>query len=153
MRTLISLCVLVCSSSLFAASVEELTWMKGRWAGPYGPGTLEETWNDPRGDTMVAVVRMTAPDGTNMVELVIINEEDNTLVLRLQQFSPTYEPLSSSPQTLHMSAQGDRTITFKATGDGGLSELKYTRVDDAEFAIEGVSAEGKFAVSLKAVTE
>ena len=91
MRTLISLCVLVCSSSLFAASVEELTWMKGRWAGPYGPGTLEETWNDPRGDTMVAVVRMTAPDGTNMVELVIINEEDNTLVLRLQQFSPTYE--------------------------------------------------------------
>ena len=149
MRFIFSTCLLIASLSAQAASVDSLSWMEGRWSGNLGPATLEETWNDPKAGTMVALVRMTTPDGVGFVELIVINEEDDTLVLRLQQFSATYEPLMPSPQRLVMSGQTDTSISFSAE-DGPMTALTYSR-DGNTFTIQGVSAQGPFEAKLEAI--
>ena len=46
-------------------------WMTGGWSGPVGPDTvLEENWLEPMGGTIAALVRITSPEGTAMVEIV-----------------------------------------------------------------------------------
>ena len=74
MRLLTAALLLLVTGSTYGAGVEDLSFMKGRWAGALGPATLEETWNDPKAGTMVAVVRMSSPEGTVFVELIIISE-------------------------------------------------------------------------------
>lgn len=137
------------TSALAETGVASLSWMKGRWAGDLGPATLEETWNDPRANTMVAVVRMSSPQGLGFVETIIINEEDDTLVLRLQQFSATFEPLMPAPHRMVMSEQSETSITFTAES-GPLTKLSYTRDGDT-FTIAGENPQGPFAAPLQAV--
>ena len=152
MRTLlVSLLLLASTSVLGAPSVDDLQFMKGRWAGSLGPATLEETWNDPKAGTMVAVVRMSSPQGTVFVELIIISEENDTLVLRLQQFSPSYDSLPPGVQKMTMASQTDHSITFTSDSDEGLKKLTYTRVSENEFTLDGVSAQGPFKAELQAV--
>ena len=152
MRILLaSLLLLVSTSVLGAPSVADLQFMKGRWAGPLGPGTLEETWNDPKAGTMVAVVRMSSAQGTVFVELIIISEENDTLVLRLRQFSPDYEPRTPGIQKMTMASQTDHSITFTSDSDEGLKKLTYTRVSENEFTLDGVTVQGPFKAELQAV--
>ena len=153
MRFLISSFLLLISFStsvsVYAAGVEDLAWMKGRWAGNLGPATLEETWNEPRAGTMVAVVRMSSPQGVGFVEMIVINEEDDTLVLRLQQFSATFEPLMPEPHKMVMSGQTESSITFTAES-GPLTKLGYAS-DGATFTLSGENAQGPFEAKLDAI--
>lgn len=149
MRTLLSSLLLLSSTASFAAGVEDLSWMKGRWAGNLGPATLEETWNEPKAGTMVAVVRMSSPQGVGFVELIVINEEDDTLVLRLQQFSATFEPIMPTPHKMVMSEQTESSITFTAES-GPLTKLGYSS-DGNTFTLKGENAQGPFEAKLDAV--
>ncbi|HBX99236.1 MAG TPA: hypothetical protein DEG93_02645, partial [Gammaproteobacteria bacterium] len=68
-----------------AASIEQLDWMTGNWAGNLGPNQLEENWIASEGNTLMAAVRMTGGDATSMFEMITIEEVDNSLVLHIQQ--------------------------------------------------------------------
>ncbi len=69
--------------------VDALAWMSGSWAGPLGDGTiLEENWAEPEGGTIAALVRMTADGRNTMVELIVIEEQGDTLMLYVQQWDP-----------------------------------------------------------------
>lgn len=141
-----------------AADINDLAWMTGRWSGAMGPTTLEETWNRPLAGTMVAAVRIsgpteTEPASTSIVELIIINEENGNLVLRLQQFSKTMEPRFPA-QSLKMTSSGDNTVTFEATGEGGLHKIIYSRPSSDKFNIEVTLTEGTtFVAPLSRVAE
>ena len=51
------------------ASIEDLSWMSGSWAGPVGPGlTLEENWIMPVDGSIASLVRMTGNGSTSMIE-------------------------------------------------------------------------------------
>jgi hypothetical protein len=152
MRSLAAIICIFFGSSVFAdASVDDLVFMKGRWAGELGPATLEETWNDPKADTMVALVRLSTPEGLGFAELIIISEEDETLVLRLQQFSQTFEPLL--PETLKMTLTDltSNSVSFAAEEGAAITQLTYTRVSETEFTITGQGAQGPILAPLKAV--
>ncbi|GIS20137.1 MAG: hypothetical protein CM15mP120_20530 [Pseudomonadota bacterium] len=72
--------------------VASLAWMTGGWSGPVGPDTvLEENWLEPMGGTIAALVRITSPEGTAMVEIVHIEEVGNTLELHIEQWDSGYE--------------------------------------------------------------
>ena len=130
-------------------SVDALAWMTGSWAGPAGPGTLEENWIKPKEGSMASLVRMTANGVTSMVELIVIEPEGDTLVLHVQQWDQGYKPRAGGAQKMTLTNLGENTVSFEAVGEGGMQSLTYTRDGDS-FTVSVGTAGGNFDIPLKA---
>ena len=85
-----------------------------------------------------------------MIELIVIEEEEGSLVLRLQQWNPGYEPRTPGPQVMKLIELSERKVVFEATSEGGLQILGYSRPADDEFVISVTTAQGEFNIPLKA---
>ena len=131
--------------------VEDLAWMTGTWSG----AALEENWAIPKNGSMVARVRGFSPDGTtNMIELISIEEENNSLVLRLKQWNPGMEPRYDGFIVMKLVESKDRMIRFENTGEGAavLAKLSYSRPADDKFVISVETPTGQsFEIPLDAV--
>ncbi len=133
-----------------APSVSALGWMTGTWAGPVGPGELEENWTTPKAGSIQALVRMTGDGKTSMVEMIVIEEEEGSLTLRLQQWDPGYKPRTPEPSTMKLVDLGDNTVAFEAISEAEIAKLRYTRNGD-NFTISIENAAGAaFDLPLKA---
>ncbi len=116
--------------------VADLAWMTGTWSGGMGQGSLEENWAVPKNGSMAALVRGFSPDGTtNMIELISIEEEDDSLVLRLKQWNPGMTPRAEGFQVMKLVESKDRMVRFENIGEGGLAKLGYSRPADDKFVI------------------
>jgi len=72
-----------------AATIDQLSWMTGTYAGMLGANQLEENWIKAEGRSIAAMVRMTTGEGaTSMFEMITIEEVDGSLVLHIQQWKP-----------------------------------------------------------------
>ncbi len=134
-------------------SVEDLAWMTGTWSGAMVQGgSLEENWAEPKNGSMAALVRGFSPDGTtNMIELISIEEENDSLVLRLKQWNPGMTPRAEGFQVMKLIESKDRMVRFENTGEG-LAKLGYSRPDDDTFVISIEMAGGQaFDIELTAV--
>ena len=134
-----------------AASVADLAWMTGTWSGPVGGGNvLEENWTVPKAGSIQSLVRMTGPNGTSMVELIVIEEEEGTLRLRLQQWDPGMKPRTEAPSVMTLTELGENTVAFKAEEGAMFDKLCYTRDGDG-FTISITNPNGgQFDIPLKA---
>ena len=132
---------LVFAPAAWAASISDLAWMTGTWSGAVGPGVLEENWTVPRDGSIQSLVRMTGGGQTSMVELIVIEEEDDTLVLRLQQWDPGMKPRTEGPTVMKLTELGDNTVAFGVVGEGMFNTLRYTRDGDT-FTISITNADG-----------
>ena len=146
MKKQIPACVALALGVLFApvasaASIADLAWMTGTYSGPAGPGVLEENWTVPRDGSIQSVVRMTSGGQTSMVELIVIEEEDDTLVLRLQQWDPGMKPRTEGPTVMKLTELGDNTVAFGVVGEGMFNTLRYTRDGDT-FTLSITNADG-----------
>lgn len=133
------------------ASASDLAWMTGTWSGPVGGGNvLEENWTVPKAGSIQSLVRMTGPGGTSMVELIVIEEEEGTLRLRLQQWDPGLKPRTPEPNVMKLIDMGDNTVAFETENAGGIAKLRYTR-DGESFTITITNPNGsQFSLPLKA---
>lgn len=133
---------LACSMSAGAdehPTVGDLAWMTGSWAGPVGGGlTLEENWILPVDGSIASLVRMTGNGKTSMVEMIVIEEENDSLVLRIQQWDPGFVPRTPGPHTLTLRELGDNRVAFEAGDDAAFRNLTYSRPDPETFVIEVV---------------
>ena len=132
--------------------IADLAWMTGSWAGPVGPGqTLEEHWIEPTGGSIAALVRSTRNGATGMVELIVVEEEDDTLVLRVQQWDPGFRPRTPAAQTMVLAELGDRSVRFQGTDDAPIRSLAYSRPTPEAFHIDIETATGQtFQIKLTA---
>ena len=121
-------------------SVADLAWMTGTWVGPLGEQTLEEHWIDPGNGTIACVVRFTSNGATNIYELIMIEEEADSLVFRVRQWQPGFVPFDS--QTMALKDIGERRVSFKAVGPGNFATLSYSRPADDEFHIAVQTQDG-----------
>ncbi len=122
-------------------SVSALGWMTGTWAGPAGSNELEENWTVPKAGSIQALVRMTGGGKTSMVEMIVIEEEDDTLTLRLQQWDPGYKPRTPEPSVMKLVELGENTVAFEAITESEIAKLRYTR-DGDNFTISIVNRAG-----------
>lgn len=129
--------MLVLSGSAVAAeaSIEQLDWMTGNWAGQLGPNQLEENWIATEGGSIAAMVRMTGNGGTSMFEMITIEEVDGSLVLNIQQWDPGFEPRTDGPQTMELREITDNSVMFDAVSEGGMAALGYSHPDEDTFII------------------
>ena len=110
------------------ATIDQLTWMVGGWQGALDERTVEEHWNAPRFGTMQTAVRLSGPEGVQMVELIAISQvpgEDGepTLSLELRQFAPNLEIVNA--QSMVLDAVDAASVSFRAASEGMLSGLRY----------------------------
>lgn len=118
-----------------AATIDQLSWMTGNWAGDLGPNQLEENWIAPEGGSLAAMVRMTGNDGTSMFEMITIEEVDGSLELNIQQWDPGFEPRTDGPQTMELTEITDNSVMFEAVSPGGMATLGYSHPDEDTFMI------------------
>ena len=98
------------SAELCSGKLNDIKWMCGPWRGELGPQRVQEHWSDPESGTMSTMVRLLSGDTTDMIELICITEQENTLVLHLRQFSP--ELALRTSQTMRLAEIGDQTVAF-----------------------------------------
>ncbi len=120
------------------ANIADLAWMTGAWEGPVGENAvLQETWLEPADDAMIAAVRMLEDGRTNMVELIVIEESEGTLVFRIQQWSKSYEPRMPAPQKMVLAELGENSVRFEAQEAGNaFRSLTYSRPSPEDFNIK-----------------
>ena len=137
----IGACALLLAAALITGSawagVEDLGWMTGSWSGPTGPdATLEENWARPENGSIGAFVRMSRDGVTTMVELIVVEEVEDSLVLHIQQWDPGFQPRAAGAQQMVLANLGENTVTFAAVSEGGLASLTYSRPTDDTFTVE-----------------
>ena len=133
------------------ASVADLAWMTGSWVGPMGEQTLEENWIHPAGASIACLMRITSGGKTRVIELILIEEEEQSLVFRVRQYYPGFIPSSAEPQTMVLTEIGDRRVRFEAPEPRELRSLTYSRPSEESFNIDVETREGvKFQINLHA---
>ena len=131
------------------AKITDLAWMSGHWSGPMQNGTLEENWIQPTAKSLAALVRSTTGDATSMIELIVIEEENDTLMLRVQQWNPGFKPRTPAPQVMKLVSSEPNKVVFGATVEGGLKTLGYSRPAPDQFVISIETPQGaKFDIPL-----
>ena len=120
--------------------VSNLTWMTGSWAGDIGGPTLEENWTEAKAGSIASLVRITSPQGTAMVEIVNIQEMDDTLVLHIQQWDPGFVARADA-QKMVLESIGHQSVRFTATSPGGLKKLGYSLTEEGQFLVQVTTAE------------
>lgn len=132
------------------AKITDLAWMTGHWSGPLQNGTIEENWIQPTAKSLASLVRSTSGDATSMIELIVIEEENDTLMLRVQQWNPGFKPRTPAPQVMKLVESAPNKVVFGATAEGGLKTLGYSRPAPDQFVISIETPQGaKFDIPLK----
>ena len=65
-------------------SISKLSWMTGSWSGDIDGPVPEKNWTEAKAGSIAAMVRITSPKSTAMVEIVDIQEMDGTLIPYIQ---------------------------------------------------------------------
>lgn len=134
------------------ATLQDLAWLEGRWAGKIGDQDLEEHWSAPKSGSLAALVRLTGAGGTEMVELIVIEPQDDTLMLHLQQWDAGYKPRAEGAQKYVLKTLDKRSATFTSAGSASFKELTYVQPADGEFHVVVTPVQGDvFTIKLQAV--
>lgn len=123
--------------------VADLTWMAGYWTGPFGEETIEEHWMHPAEDTVIGSVRLSKYGVTRMMELIVIEQVEDSLRLRVSQFQSGMTPLHEEPQTMTLKEIGDRYVAFESGGGFVFKTLRYSRPAEKQFVIDAEFATGE----------
>ena len=134
-----------------AASIEQLDWMTGNWAGNLGPNQLEENWIASECNSLMAAVRMTGNDATSMFEMITIEEAEGSLVLHIQQWDPGFVPRTESAMEMELTEITGNSVSFVNVSGFGMPTLGYSHPDSETFIIHvGQDGGGSFDIELKA---
>ena len=94
------------------ASIEDASWLAGRWVGQGFGGQMEETWAPPIGGQMVGHFRYWRDGQPQFYEFMMMDVIEGGVRMRVKHFNPdmvgweekgewvTFEPVSASPDAL-----------------------------------------------------
>lgn len=68
------------------ATLDEMAWFVGQWTTEALGGTVDEVWSAPIGGAMVGLFRLAQDGRPVFYELMTLNEEDGSLLLRVKHF-------------------------------------------------------------------
>jgi len=85
-----------------------------------------------------------------MVELILIEDAEDSIVFRVRQFFPGLVPRSPEAQLMQLAEIGDRRVSFTATGDAIFRRLTYSRPATDQFVVDAETPAGdKIHVTLR----
>lgn len=113
-----------------SATIADIAWFAGSWSGPGLGGLAEETWSEPRGGRMHGMFRLLKQDQPQFYELMVLEESEGSLVLRLKHFNPDlrgWEERGAEASVTFplVTKQGSRMyfngVTFERQGDDAVT--------------------------------
>jgi hypothetical protein len=134
-----------------ASTIEDASWLVGRWVGEGNGGQVEEVWSAPANGRMVGHFQFVGGNQPDFYEILLIDVHPKGLRLRVKHFNAdftawedkgdwhSFEPVSASPNQLKfdgltMARDADAltaTVTIKGK-DGVARNIPFTlkRVSD-----------------------
>ena len=82
------------------ATIEDFSWIAGHWKGEAFGGIVEEIWTPPLGDSMMCVFKLVNNDKTSFYEIVVLREENDTVILELKHFHPDLKGWEEKDETV-----------------------------------------------------
>lgn len=70
------------------ARIDQFSFLQGEWTGEGLGGAVDELWSRPASGTMVGAFRLIREGRVIFYEIFALEEEENTVVLRLKHFNP-----------------------------------------------------------------
>lgn len=123
------------------ATVGQVAWLAGDWAGTVGSASIEERWTPPGGGAMLAVARTIRSDRLVAFEFLRIVERDGGLVYiaqpngrpptefvltRIADGSATFEnPAHDFPKAIRYVLRADGSLEARTSGDAGQPEQTF----------------------------
>lgn len=93
-------------------SIDDLSFMTGRWTGEGFNGQMEEIWSQPYGLTMVATFRLVMKDTAKVLEYIVVEETDTDLILRFKHYNRMMVPWEEEPLTYYVTDLGASRVVF-----------------------------------------
>ena len=78
------------SESRPAASLNDVAWLVGSWAGDAFGSRFEETWNPPSAGSMIGFFKLFDDDQVVFYELLLLVEEEGSLSLKVKHFNADF---------------------------------------------------------------
>lgn len=69
------------------ASIQDVAWIAGNWTGEIWGGRFEENWSAPSAGSMMASFKFIKDNQVSFYELITIQEQGQSLVIKLKHFS------------------------------------------------------------------
>lgn len=136
------LCALLAASSSHAqdaaigtapaapATIQQVAFIAGQWTGTLGDRHIEQHWMAPVGTSMVAAYRNVQGTDPKLYELLVIEQEGNSLVLRIKHFVPGPGLAGRQPQGESINHRlvkvSGQTAVFEGTGENP-NRVTFTR--------------------------
>jgi hypothetical protein len=78
------------AASALAQSIEDASWLAGRWVGEGLGGELEETWAPPVGGQMVGHFRLMRDGQPVFYEIMLMDVVEGGVRMRVKHFNPDF---------------------------------------------------------------
>ena len=82
------------------ASLRDISWIAGHWRGEAFGGITEEIWSPPLGGSMMAVFKHVKDDKVTFYEIIVITEEEGSLILKLKHFHKNLKGWEEKDETV-----------------------------------------------------
>jgi len=144
------------ASAGIEATLQQIAWISGAWAGKGLGGTVEEHWTKPAGDSMVGVFRLIGADQKMIVcELLLIEQRGKHVVYSFRHFGPGNKPWEEldKPLVFDLIRLTPNEAVFESSVQTDPKRLTYTRTGDklairVQGETDGVLGDG-FTLNMK----
>ena len=112
-----------------AATVDDMSWLAGRWTGTGLGGDTEETWTAPMAGEMLGTFRLVRSGKPVFYEFLRLTVTDRGLVMQLKHFNPDlkgWEEKEKFVEFRYVKTEG-KTVFFEG--------LTFRRDSDSELTI------------------
>jgi Domain of unknown function (DUF6265) len=82
------------------ATITDMAWLAGQWAGPALGGLSEEIWSPPKAGSMMGMYRLVRDGKPIFYEMMTLVEEKASLTLRLKHFNPDLTGWEAKDKTI-----------------------------------------------------
>ncbi len=82
-------------------SLDDLSFLEGRWLGNFNGGPIEAAWSAPVADNIIGYIRMMKDDKPTMYELFVFEQTKDGPVAMVKHFNPGMVGLEEKDQHDH----------------------------------------------------
>ena len=121
------------------ATIDQVAWISGAWTGTLNDRTIEQHWMTPLGGSMVAMYRSVRDNKATLYELLAIEQEGASLVLRIKHFAPgaglVGQEAKDESSNHTLVSLGERKAAFEASTPTGPVRVTFTSPDPSSLSI------------------